>query len=70
MLKALEFWAGRPGSGADPAQFEDAYNKRLNKVFLELATAYNMRGAQGTPATSERAWWYSGDLGQNAGLNL
>lgn len=63
VYKALEQWASRRGSGANPSYWEDKYDKRLMKVIMKLSTAYNMQGAQQAGANSERVWWYSGDLG-------
>jgi hypothetical protein len=68
VYKALEQWASRRGSGANPSYWEGKYDKYLEKVFLSLATAYNRRGSQAAGADSDRVWWYSGDLGQS-GLN-
>jgi hypothetical protein len=67
--KALEKWAARPGSGARPKEWRDTYDARLNKFYLEFATAFNMRGSQVGGAYGNRAWWYAADLGQNS-LNL
>jgi hypothetical protein len=65
VYKALEKWASRPGSGARPDYYEGKYNKDLNKLFLELATAYNR---QAVTAQGSSSLLYVGDLGQ-AGLN-
>jgi hypothetical protein len=68
-LKALEKWARRPGSGSRPTYWKSLYDERLQKIYAELATAYNMRGSQAGAATGGQVWWYSSDLGQS-GLNL
>jgi hypothetical protein len=68
-LKALEKWARRPGSGSRPTYWKGLYDERLQKIYAELATAYNMRGSQAGAATGGQVWWYSSDLGQS-GLNL
>lgn len=63
--KALEHAASRPGSGSKPSYYKDQYSDYLQKMIMSLATAYNMQGSQQAGADRERAWWYSGDLGQN-----
>jgi hypothetical protein len=57
--KALQSWAGRPGSGADPSYYSTEYDKLLGKVLINFATAYNHS------ATYSGRWWTSADLGQN-----
>ena len=65
VYKALEQWASRPGSGARPDYYEQKYNKLLNKIFLEFATAYN---GQGRPFGGSAGLLYVGDFG-TVGLN-
>lgn len=60
--KALEAWASRPGSGASPVYYATKYNDSLDKVLMELATAYNQQAAQGA-GLGGGAWWQSSDLG-------
>jgi hypothetical protein len=62
VYKALEKWASRPGSGARPDYYEGKYNKDLNKLFLELATAYNR---QAVTAQGSSSLLYVGDFGSN-----
>lgn len=68
MWKALESWAARPGSGADPDYYAKRYDAALAKVWTDLATAYNRMGAQAAGAGGG-AWWTALDLGAN-GLNV
>ena len=68
VYKALEQYASRPGSGADPRQWEDRYNKELTRLFLRFSTNFNRQGAQAAGANQDAVWYYSGDLGQS-GLN-
>jgi hypothetical protein len=42
--KALQFWAARPGSGADQTYYELQYEKELLRTLTDLATQYNMAG--------------------------
>jgi hypothetical protein len=59
---ALESWAARPGSGADPTYYARKYQDEFDGQLLASATAYN-RGGGG------RRKWYTGfDLGSQ-GLN-
>lgn len=65
VYKALEQWASRPGSGARPDYYEQKYNKLLNKIFLEFATAYN---GQGRSFGGSSGLLHVGDFAQT-GLN-
>jgi hypothetical protein len=57
--KALQAYASRPGNGADPAYFEDKYNKALDKELLKAATQFNQSQVYGGK------WWRAADLGRN-----
>lgn len=57
--KALQSWASRPGSGADPGYYERQYTAALDKELLKAATAYNHNAAYGGK------WWTAADLGRN-----
>jgi hypothetical protein len=57
--KALQSWASRPGSGADPSYYAAQYDKALMKEWTKMATAYNHNAAYGGK------WWTSSDLGAN-----
>ena len=65
VYKALQKWASRPGSGARPEYYDGEYNKYLNKVFIQMATAYNRQAHTSQGSTG---LLYIGDFGQN-GLN-
>jgi hypothetical protein len=54
--KALESWASRPGSGADPAQYAAKYEQALSQHYTRLATAYNRQ------TRGDGKWWTLGDL--------
>jgi hypothetical protein len=56
--KALESWASRPGSGADPTYYMAKYAQALDKELLKFATQWNQ--AQGNRGGR---WWSSSDLG-------
>lgn len=56
-LKALEKWARRPGSGSRPTIWKALYDERLDKLLMEFATEYNMKGRVGS-----NSWSYSGDF--------
>lgn len=62
--KALESWASRPGSGADPAYYLSKYQEWREKVWLKLATTYNTSG----PFTYH--WFSSADLAVSLGINV
>jgi hypothetical protein len=66
--KALEYWAARPGSGQAPEYYERKYLQYRDKMWLELATAYNAMGAQ-APGVGLRVWWSRLDMGAS-GLNV
>lgn len=57
--KALESWASRPGSGADPTYYAVHYQQALDKELLKAATQYNRSQAYGGK------WWTAADLGAN-----
>lgn len=61
VIKAVELFASRPGSGMRPSYYEAMYDKQLDKVLIDLRSAYNMAGGQPS-AGAERVWWFSGDL--------
>jgi hypothetical protein len=48
--KALESWASRPGSGADPTYYERQYDLTLTKELTKLATAYNRSAGDSSSA--------------------
>ena len=52
---ALEMWAMRPGSGADPAYFAAKYKEDKDSIYTDLATQYN--GQANAPDYSMRKWW-------------
>ena len=62
--KALEAWASRPGSGADPRYYADRYQKHEDALFLQLGTAYNQQSANG------RSWYSGFDLASSGQLNV
>lgn len=57
--KALQSWASRPGSGADPTYYAVQYDKALQKELLKAATQYNHNQTLGGK------WWTSADFGAN-----
>ncbi len=54
---ALEMWAMRPGSGADPAYYASKYKDDLDAILVDLRTAYNSQGSP--PDGASRSWWVS-----------
>lgn len=62
--KALESWAARPGSGADPTYYTQQYAAALHSELLKFATAWN-RGS----GTGASRWYSNGDL-YIRGLNV
>lgn len=60
---ALERAAGRPGSGMNPQQFRDRYNRHLVKAWEKFATMYNMMGSQAAGSDNLSGWWMSPDFG-------
>lgn len=57
--KALQSWASRPGSGADPTYYAVQYQQALDKELLKAATAYNHN------LDHSGKWWTVADFGQN-----
>jgi hypothetical protein len=55
VFKAVEKWASRPGSGADPSYWGRQYDSAFGKSLLALRTQYNMAAAQAQP--QERSSW-------------
>lgn len=49
VFKAVEKWASRPGSGADPSYWGRQYDSAFGKSLLALRTQYNMAAAQAQP---------------------
>lgn len=66
--RALEAWAGRPGSGSSPVYYEQKYKAAKDAVMLELATAYNRATSQ-VAGGGVGVWYTRLDLGANLGIN-
>ena len=61
--KALQSWASRPGSGADPTYYAAQYQAALQKEWLKFATAWNRN------AVGDGRWWSVPDLAVSGGIN-
>lgn len=69
VLKALEKWASRRGSGGNPLYWKKEYDLYLDKMYARFSTAFNREGGQAAGADGERRWWYSADFATSgAGL--
>lgn len=60
--RAVESWARRQGSGADPGVYALEYQKARERIFLKLATTFNTIG------DFRYKWWTGPDLVVSAGL--
>jgi hypothetical protein len=61
--KALESWASRPGSGADPLYYDARYQVARERAWIALATQYTRTGGLGP-------WWTIADLATVGSLAL
>lgn len=58
VYRAVEKWASRPESGADPRYWSSQYDAEFTRALIAIRTAYNMAATQANfVAVPAPAWW-------------